>query len=555
MKKQFFIFSLLTFSSLVGADFKENRILFMMAQKEVIPAIDQYLDIYNSGEKHNLSLLQQMSLQIIDGAFSSSSPEDQLMAIFGAAISSNSKAFHILEKGMNSEFPEIQLATLNFLGKNHDDMSLTLINKAVASPYPIIRLEAAYQLALKKHPKATAQIEGLMHKLPKEALPLIPKMLAVSGDENSVKILKKLLFNPNGAVRTSAALATAGSFRDDLLPNVRRLATQHDPSQQEAALIALAAFHDEPSIPVAQKLINSPQKNVQIASAIFLKELGVKEGEETLIAMAENEELFAIYALSKSEKARETLFKLLSSKNPQVRLNAILALLELKDQRVIPYLPEILIRNAKDLAFAEFSSTSQGLKAFKVYPSASHQGDDSKILHELSLSFREMILEKTLAISQKEFLQIANLLFKYKQNDLIPTVVNLLVNLDTKEAVDLLKTQEKMAGAPFIRNYAALGLKKMNEEGPYTDDLKKFVQDQHLVDIVKFRPFVPFELREETTSYELTPEESARLLVEILETLTETEENHGIDLLLEVLRNGNPRNRPIIAGILMRATE
>lgn len=537
------------------SSYESNRVLFLINQGDIPAALDLYDEIVKQRGKHQFELLQQMSLLLLDQGFKSDEPEVQLMAIFGAGIAMNDQAFYLLEEGLRSPFPQIQVIALNFLGRTQQDRACELINRMMASPYPIIRLEAGYQLALLKHPKATLQIEALMAKMPPAVMPLFAKLFAIVGDHDALKILKKMLTNPDPEVRIAAIISASELGRDDLLPPIRKLAAQHEARQQEAVAYALGTFKDQQSIEALKKLSMSPHATVKLAALHALYELGEKENVEQMVNLAKNGDLFAIRVLGNVEESKDTLAALSKSEKLPYRLNASLSLLQMKDSRCLPGIAEILVRDMRDLAFTEVTSSGKALTAWKAIPSASHHGEESSILLELSLAFREEVLRQSLELPEKDFLQLAALLFATKQNDLIPLLTTLLINLDTPNAVQLLKQQQQKAGAPLIRNYATLALVKLKEDGPYLDTLKQWVESQQVLDIMKFRTFVPFDLRETPTAFELTPQETARLLVEALEILLESDENQGIDILLKVLRNGHPRNRFVIAGSILHVAQ
>lgn len=536
-------------------NFQPNRILFLLNHGQYKEALELYDQVYKETGKHNFELLQQMSLLILDQGFKSDKPEEQMLAIFGAGISLNDMTFHLLEEGMHSPFPEIQVIALNFLGRSQNDLALSLINRAMGSPHAIIRLEACYQLALKKDPRATAQIEGLMQKMVPEVTPIFPKLFAIVGDDHALKVLRKLMTHSDHAVRVACILAACEGGRDDLLPQIRRLATQHDVRQQEAAAMAFGLFKDETSIPVLQKLTQSQHQNVRIAALASLDKLGNKQAAKQLQDIALTGDLFAIYALRDIPGSEEVLAKLAASNQLLVRINATLALLELNDRRALPGVTEILVRDARDLAFVQISTPSKALTAWRVIPSASHQGDDAQTLLELSLELREKVLTRALELPEADFIKLARLLFEKRQNDLIPILVQLLINQDSPAVIQLLKEQQQKIGAPLIRNYANLALVKLKEEGPYSDTLKNWILQQKEVDMMKFRTYVPLDMRELTTAYELNPQDSARLLVESLEMLTESNEIEGIDLLLAVMKDGHEHNRFLIAGLLLLAAQ
>lgn len=536
----------------LSASFSPNRVLFLLNHGQIDQAIDQYKKIQEEKGKHNFELLHQMCLSLLDLSMKSSSPEDQQMAVFGSGIALNDQTFYLFEQGLKSSFPQIQVVAMNCLARCQNDDAYSLIEKQLGSPYGIIRLEAAYQLARIKHPKATAQIEALMQKVPPAALPIFPKMLALIGDASALKILRKQMSHTDHEVRIAAIQGAAEFGRDDLLPQIRKLASQHDSRQQETAAVALGIFQDHVSKPILNRLAGSPHASVRIAALKSLILLGEKDNIPHLEQLALQGNLFAIHCLGEIPHTEETLFQIAKSAELPMRLNGSLALLKQKDRRCLPGIVEILVRDSRDLAFAEITTPGKSLTAWRAIPSAGHQGEESPVLIELSLAFREEILTKCLELPESDFLALARHLFYKHQNDLVPLLITLLINLDTKESTLLLKELQQKTGAPLIRNYATLALVKLKEEGPYMDLLKQSILNKQEIDMMKFRALIPFELREPDSHFELMPHESARLLIESLEILSETDPTEGINLLLTLLKEGHPRNRPVIAGIILQ---
>lgn len=537
------------------SDVSSNRIMYLIHTEELEKALEEYHTCRLEKGKHDFALLQQLSLTLLDKGIKNSSPEIQLMTIFGAGISSNEKAFYLLEEGLHSSNPQIQIAALNFLARTQNDYSNILINKLVAAPHPLIRLEAAYQLALKKAPQATAQIEALMYKMDDDIIPIFPKLFAASGDEKAMKMLRKLLTHPDGLVRCEAILALAESGRDDLLPSIRMLASHQDIDQQEACAYALGVLKDEASIPTLKRLAHSANSSVRLAACAALNQFDDTELNERVIELAKAGDLFAIYALADFQGTEEVLAKFTKSSNLQIRINAAYALLKKQDSRCFEGLKEILISDHRDLAFTKILTPGKSLSAIKIIPCSFHNAEEASILQELSLSFREEILEACLELDEATFLKLASVIFENRQNDLIPFLTDLLVNLESSGSIALLKKEQQKAGAPLIRNYCNLALYRMGEEGPYEKNLCAWIKEQQAIDLMKFRAFVPLDMRDKEASYVLTPEETARLMISSLECIAQAQESKGIELLLEALVEGNSKNRYVLAGLLLRATQ
>jgi len=75
--------------------------------------------------------------------------------------------------------------------------------------------------------------------------------------------------------------------------------------------------------------------------------------------------------------------------------------------------------------------------------------------------------------------------------------------------------------------------------------------------LVRFRPTLPWNNRisESTSSLELTPEENSRLLIECYQSLADRHEDDSIDIILDGIKEGHIKNRPVLAGLLMRALQ
>jgi HEAT repeat protein len=330
------------------------------------------------------------------------------------------------------------------------------------------------------------------------------------------------------------------------------LASHHEVPQQEACAAALGLMHDEKSIPRLSALAKSPSANVRLAAMQALYRLGRHEVKADIEEMAQGSNLFAVAALGGISGTEPVLRKLLQSNQIQVKVNACLALLQRQDSACLPILKEILIHDPRDLCFDKVASIGGGLTAWKVVPSGRQNFQDDALAYELSLNMREEALEQALDLSERDFLQIASLLFEHQQNELVPTLAHLLENLQTPEAIALLQKYRQKAGAPLIRNYCTLALFSIGEEGSYGDQLTEWVLKQQKMELIRFRHYLPWEAREQS-KYELTPEETSRLLVDTFEAFARVQNDKGIDVLLEAIANGNEKNKYALAGLLIRA--
>lgn len=550
------LFALLSTFPLIGeSSYESNRLLFLITQGKIEEAISLYQSIAELSGKHNLELLKDISLLILEQGIKSKDPEETVMSLFGISIAMNDKATFLLEDALNSPLPQIQLIALNFLARSQNDGAYEKIQKLISSPFLPIRLEAIHQLALVKHPRATAQIEALMQKMDTALLPIFPELFSLVGDHAALRIMRKLLNHKDPDVRTSTILSATKAGQDELLASIRRLAAQHDPRQQEAAAYSLGVFKDHNSIEILKKLSTSLHPTVKVAALQALYNLGIETAAKELTFLALQGDLFAIQSLKDIPHSEEMLVKIMENSAGPIRLNATLALFAFKDARSLPGIAEILIRDRQTIAYTEVISPGKALIAWKEIPSLAYQEEQIPLLEELSLSFRESILEKAIELPEDNFLKLAKVLFETKQNELIPLLTRLLVNLESEKSIQLLKKEAQKLGAPLIRNYCTLALAKMEVDDSYLESLKQWTLKQQEVDMLKFRTYVPFDLRISRDTYELTPQESAKLLVEAFEVLSEKEQEKSLDLFLRVLKEGHKKNRFVIAGFILKSVQ
>lgn len=535
------------------SDHLSAHVMYLIQTKNTEHAIETYLKHHTDASKHNFDLLHQMAMTILEQGSQSKDPHDLLRTMFGVGIASNTQSIPILEKGLNSPSLQTQLASINFLSQLQDDLADELLLKALYSPFLFVRLEAAYHLASKK--KGLEQISMLMHKIDEDLLPLFPKLFTMIGNADATKQIKLLLASNNSNICLSTILSIIEHHRDDFLSQIHILSTQHSSPQQEACALAFGAFKDSLSIQKLKNLSLSPVENVRIAAYKSLYLLGYHEYRKNLEETALKENLFAIDALADIDESIPSLRLLSKSTQIQTRINATMALLKHRDQNCLPGLMEILIRDIRDLAFLPQQSPGKGMSILKAIPSARENLRNNPYAFDISLNAREEILKQAFLLPEKYFLFIAEELFQAKQYDLIPNLVKLLENLQSSSAIALLKTYQQNPGSPLIRDYCNLALFRLKEPGPYRSNIIKWLHHHQNTELILFRPIIPRNLHTPTSSYELTPIETSRLLIETYSALAKNRDEKDIEALLHALNQATPKNRYTLAGLLSRAIE
>lgn len=548
------IFCLFPFLGCALTEQEEGRLFFLIQQGQHQKALECYVDICQNQGRHQYELLHRIGLSILDEGFRQNDPETQLLSLFGASISAHDEVFYILEESLKSRYPPIQLIGLQALAKFRNDRADDALVRAIASRFLPIRLEAVHQLCLKQHPQALAQAESLMYKTPKSLMAIYPQLFVLIENEEATRQLKRLFNHKSESVRVAAILSAAKHHRDDLLSQIRLQATHLQCGQQEASAYALGVLKDEQSISKLQRLTKSAYTSVALAAYQALYRLGKKEeSRQWLEAQAKKGDLFATTILKDVPESADTLIALSRYPDRQVRINATLALAKQRHVACLEGIKEILIRDKYDLAFVEQSSPGHALKSWKVVPSASVVLKDDASSYVETIQLREHLLSQLQDLSETDFLRAARLVFDYQQNELVPKTIHLLEELDTPAVIDFLKSYQQKPGAPLIRQYCNLALYRLHEPGPYQEQLIEWVKSQNQEDLIRFRPLAPYDLK--TDAYELTPEETSRLLIEAFEALALQQDEQGIQVLIQALQTGNAKNKYALAGLLLRATQ
>ncbi len=532
-----------------------SQVLFLVRQGRIEAAIDMYHDHTANLGQPDYALLQQIGVAILEHGSQSKDPEEQLMAVFGSGVAADDRTLHLMEKAVSSPHPQLRLVAIRLIAQRGSRRAQDILVKMLSSHEVLLRLEALLMLSQMHHPSALGQAEALMIKLPDAAKPLFAQIYAAIGDPQSVKQLRRLMIHADPETRIASVIAAAERGRDDLLPQIRQMLTHLDPMQQEACAAALGMFGDHSAVGRLETLTRSKHKHVRLAADIALHELGQSERRRDIEALAKDEYLLAVYALGEIEGSEDVLASLLNSRNIHVRINAALALLRRHDRRCIPFLADILIEDSRDLAFSKVTSHGHSLLAWKVVPGASAHLDGDPIAWELSTGLREAALEQALQLPESDFLDLAEMVLKSHQADMVPMATLLLENLASDEAIAMLKRYRHKIGAPLVRNYCNLALYRLGEPGTYSEQLYQWVYEQNRVELIRFRPMLPWELRNASDPHVLTPHDTSKLYLASVEALATRQDDQGASVILGLIRDGNPINRYALAGLLVRVAQ
>lgn len=533
---------------------EKGHIGYLLAKHEIDLAIKTYLKHIDNHEPHDLELLEEISYKIIEWGLREKEPEAQLLAVYGAAISKTPIEKRWLEKASKSRNPILQGAALQMASQLSDDQAEILLKNGLHSDYLVIRLETLFQLVARHSKHAMGYVESLKNLLPPPFHFLFPEFYALDGSSESITSLKQMTHDVHLGVRIGAILSAIKYHRDELLSQIRACLTHPNPLEQESSAAAIGYFKDLESTEKLKKLFNSNQKEVRLAAAKALIQLGFSEYKETIFELAKEKNPFAISLLREIEGGEEILRPLLQSENISTRFQATVSLLYKRDPSIVPTLLELLMTKVSEVGFFPLSSPGRTLSSFEVvfsYVPKNKEAEEG--LKAFSLKMKEELLTRALELGPTPFLQIATTLFALKKTELIPILVRLLENLDTKEAIDLLKARSQEVGEPLIRGYASLALYRLNRYKELDPHVLKFVTDQISAEMIRFRPIdLEPAQRKEANRFTLTPQETAALLLESFEAISQRHEEEGLTLILKSMLEGHPNNRYALSGLLLK---
>lgn len=528
------------------------QILYLIHSGKPQRGFELYLSCARECGEEDYELLQEAALRLLESGMLTNDKETQLMCIFGAGVSSHPALLPMLAAGLKSKEMRISLAALHFLERFNDDAAHLRIKEAIiSSPFLLVRLEAAYMLAKAQNDTIIEPLEALYWKSPPIAKPLFAQILAPLTSSGATHFFERLLTGEEREVQLMALREAGMHKRDDLLMHIRNKARHSDVALQEAALFSLALLRDHASKELFEQFTTKKSCEMRLLSFFALSELGEKQYLPCIEQEAQKENLFAISLLGKCDEgdfAIETLKKLLESGDAFIRLNAAIALLERGNSACLPTLRKIFFTPSLETIYTERLSSGGGL-AYWTTQLPAPKGPPPAALN---LLFREQLLSLCIDLPEEDFLLFSREIFEHYMNDLVPTLVSLLISQGSDEAISLLKEMQHKAGAPLIRNYCSLGLYELNVEGPYEEQITHFLQDAANHPLIRFR-----EESEPTlhSPHCLTPEETSQLLIASFETLASKRHATALQALVRAIACGNPKNRYALAGLLLRAAE
>jgi HEAT repeat protein len=522
--------------------------------KNLNQALAEYTQIVRHSGVHDFDFLQKLGLRLLEESKFEIDPHSQLLSIYGASIAKNQKLLPILERGLSSESPQVQLASIRALAEYHDDQADRILLKGLRSNYLEVCFETTFMLAVNKHPEAIGYIEALMNKVPPQLHFLFPSLYAILDTPQSAKSLRKFFQHKDPSVRVEAILSSAKLNRQDLIGDLRSLSRQDDLTQLEAAAFTLGILQDEGSFETLERLVKNPSEHVALSALCALYMLGRTEVVTDIERYAAQGNIFAIHLLRNCQCDEKILEALVYHENEQVRLNAALALLKKKNPLCLQEIRNLLMPKDPQRILLPVHSPGRALLAKSWALKSASASRGNPYLIEFSNQIRQEVLNECMELTESLFLTLASEIIDAHQHDLIPQVISLVQSLKTSHSIELLKEWQKKPGHPYLRAWSNLALFNLDQEGPWKENIIQWIKLQSTHPMIQLKPVVPWN-KKSCSHFELTPEESSQLLIESYLALALRQEEDGIEIIISHLANLNSKNKYALAGILIKATE
>jgi HEAT repeat protein len=536
-----------------GKDYRQ--ISYLISTQQHQKALENYLAIYKEKGRHDFDVLEQIAITIIEKGAVSKDSEDQLLSLFGMGISGGAGGHYLLYSFMKSSEPLVQAAALQFASQMFEDEAEKILLNALSSNFFMIRMEALFYLAQRRSPKTFEQIQSIQTLVPPFFYPYFADFYALDRSERSVVELRKMVMHHRDEMRLSAILAILKYRLEDLKSTITPILSQKNPIELEAVAYTLGSLQDLSATENLKNLTNFATVDVRLTSLYALTKLGYTDYIPEIEKLAKEGNLFAISILSHLNLGEEILIPMLKQSDITTRLNALIALLNQRNPIVMQYLLDLFDINRNALCFNPVYSSGRTMLYWQLIPLKSIPNPDmQKSLMTFTQNFLEDLLVQALELGEKPFVQLASALFAKRQDWIVPKLVRLLENLRTPLAIELLKEKSQLFGAPLIRAYATLALFRIGEDRESQETLIKWVLTEKQVELIRFRPMMAEQLsvREGKSPYQLTPEETSGFLIEALDALSQKREERNIVYLLTLMKDGHPKNRFALAGLLLR---
>jgi HEAT repeat protein len=496
------------------------------------------------------SHLETLSSEVFQKIANGGDLDATIMTLMATTACHHPISYGLAQQLLRHPHPIVQLCAVQALSQINSSFADQILIEALRSDFPIIRLEAAYKIACKRGKDSFFHLDALSYKLPEPLLPYLPELFAIEGSSQAMTKLRHFLYSKDEEIVIHSLLAIGrqhlSEFSDTLLAF-----DPHSPSVVEALAFALRAADQTKAIDRLKKLLLHPNSCVQIQSALSLAFLGETSYQDKIIQLAEQGNLFALFALSECPHAH---FFTLHEKSKSFAINKALAMLRQKDTEAVGTICNLLSSDEDKVIYMSPSSGYTSIY-WDIAPLHSFEADQRPVLFEQSLSYKEEILSASLELSEEAFFTIASYVFDNEIIPLYPCLIGLLKNQESDLGIALLEKEANAIGRPYNRAFAQLALFQLRSS-------KDEESLQKILDFARQKPERPWRFpvpwasfaRQEDRGKEQQTNASARLYIETLQTLSEASSQKSINILVAELSQAQTPYVPFICAALLHAT-
>lgn len=535
------------FSSVVSHHFSEGSFLPPVRSSTLDETISSIQHLTTRDRTLYRRHLEELATQIFHLTALSQDQDAVIMALLAAASSHHPFSRSLSRSLLTSSSPIVQLTAVQALAVLDTSDAASFLIDALRSDYPIVRLEAAWQIAQKRISDAFFHLDALSYKLPPPLLSWMPELFALEGSSSSVHKLHQLLFGTDESVVVETLLAIGrhniSSFEEAVV-NFQ----SHSPAVLEAVAFSLRNFDSENSRSRLLELSSHQDPCVRIQAALSLTNLGDPSHEEDIIQLSQEGNLFALSALQSIESDIPPL----SLGSRSSKINLAVSLLEKKNCECIPTIVELLcLPNDEILSISR--SVGESLSYIDVMQFAAFPRDVWPTLHEQSLRIKEALLTQSLELPESDFLAIARSVFASGCIELYPCLIHLLENQRSQTVVDLLREEANRVGAPYNRAFATVALVNLGIETDETNilpilDLSRNEQSQ------PWRFPLPWMVSPDGTTPQQHEAATTRLYIEAIDTLAQRASDASQKILTQEVEKAPMYLKPCIVSALLHAS-
>lgn len=539
---------------LAKEELSSARLRFLVASGRLEAALSCYLSAKSQKSVDDDLFLSDLAIHLIDNALMDPDPKIQLAGLYGLSLSAHPSGLLLLEQLSNSLQPIIQAIAVQMAKLAPDPTATFIINRALNSNYIEIRFHALQFLVMRKDPTAFGHIQSLLHKLPPQAKPYFCDFLASLGTQESEFLLVDFFLSNSPTLRMHVLQSALNHTLFSFLPHFQNSLHVGVPQEQEISAFAMSRFGQIESQGLLKKLQNSPHPEVRLAAATSLLSFGFVDALQTVIELAKMKNLWAIDLLG-SYAGGETLLKeLFFDSDPNIQLNAMLSLLKRKEPCALEQAKKILKTPSHIALFTPIYSEGGSFKAWKIFsPTQTPSPEEQQRALLATFELKNQILILGMELPEEAFFEILETIIHLRENSFAPLIAQITQNMKTPRTKARLLDLSQESGWPLLRIFSHFILYVNGDKNRHKKELLRWIHEEKKRSVIEFKPSTSFlDSYEKSSPYELTPEESSALFIETLAAMASMQDPEGIDLILQLIKDGHVNNRPILAGLLFK---